>query len=211
MDGSSKIDHDPTFDVVEIVKIKYKNIEFNVSAGDIMKEFRSSDAIVIPSSPELDLQSGVIENLVDDEYGDGPFKALAAKKKQMSIPDHVPMCTAVDAIYQGKDFVFVNIQPPYDEDDQTFEGVRESAFNCFKEANFNEAQSIVVPALGNGMWHVPINESVSAIAEAAKSFIDEMTKEGNEPALRKISIVLYKPKTEDGPLIKDSVIKLFSQ
>lgn len=210
MDGSPQIDHDPAFDAVEIVKINYKNIEFSVSAGDIMREFKSSDAIVIPSSPELDLQSGVIENLVDDEYGDGPFKALDAKKKQMNIPSHVPMCTAVDAIYQGKDFIFVNIQPPGDEYDQTSEGVRKSALNCFKEANFNEAQSLVIPALGNGMWHVPLNESVKAIAEAAKSFIDEMTKEGNEPALRKINIVLFKPKIEDSALIKDSVTKLLA-
>lgn len=210
MDGNSKLDHDPTASGVEIVKINFKNIEFAVTAGDIMQEFRGSDAIVIPSSPELDLQNGVIENLVDDEYGDGPFKALDAKKKQMSIPNLVPMCTAATATYQGKEFIFVNIQPPYDVDDQTPEGVRDSAYNCFKEANFNEAQSIVIPALGNGMWHVPLDESVKAIAEAAKKFIDEMTEHGNEPALRKINVVLFRPRITDSSLIKDPVTKILT-
>lgn len=210
MDGNSKLDHDPTASGVEIVKINFKNIEFAVTAGDIMQEFRGSDAIVIPSSPELDLQSGVVENLVNREYGDGPFKALDAKKKQMNIPKYVPMCTAVDAIYNAKDFIFVNIQPPYDVDDQSFDGVKESAFNCFTEANFNEAQSIVIPALGNGMWGVPLDESVKAIAEAAKDFIDKMTEKGNEPALRKINVVLFRPKITDSSLIKDPVTKILT-
>lgn len=207
MDIKPSIDNEPGAPA-EIVKINYKNIEFSVVEGDIMREFRKSDAIVIPSSPELDLQSGVIENLVNREYGDGPFKALEAKKKQMSIPSLVPMCTAVDAIYNAKDFIFVNIQPPYDVDDQTSEGVRESALNCFKEANFNEAQSIVIPALGNGMWNVPLTESVGAIAEAAKTFVDTMTKDGNEPALRQINVVLFRPRIQDSSQIKDSVTKL---
>lgn len=210
MDGSSKIDSDPVVSAVEIVKINYKNIEFTVADGDIMQEFRNADAIVIPSSPELDLQRGIVENLVNDEYGDGPFDALDLKKKQMNIPNRVPMGTAVDAIYKGKDFIFVNIQPPGDKYTQTADGVKASALNCFAEANFNEAQSIVIPALGNGMWDVPLGESVQAIAEAAKTFIDTMTKDGNEPTLRRINVVLYKPKIADSQSIKASVAKLLT-
>lgn len=66
----------------EIVKVTYKGVEFVVTAGDIIDRLQYVDAMVIPSSPELDRQSGAIENAVYNKYGEGPFEAVNQKNNK---------------------------------------------------------------------------------------------------------------------------------
>ncbi len=100
--------------------------------------------------------------------------------------------------HEGKAFIFVNIQPAGEDDyDQTPEGVETSAMSCLAEASDLNCTSIVMPALGNGMWHVPLPTSAGSIAHAAKLYIDAMEEQGRPQNLKRIEIVLYRPSSED--------------
>lgn len=186
---------DLTNNPAEIVEVTYKGLSLVVVDGDITSRLSHVDAMVIPSSPELDRQMGAVENAVYSRFGNGPFEAVDRKKAEIGFTGPIAMGQAVGVESGGNKFVFVNIQPEGRSGEQTPEAVKDSAINCFVEASKLNCNSIAIPALGNGMWGVPLGSSARAIADAVRSYVDMM--EGERQNLKRVELVLFRPSPED--------------
>jgi O-acetyl-ADP-ribose deacetylase (regulator of RNase III) len=173
----------------EIVRTSYKGVELVVVAGDIIERLEFVDAMVIPSSPDLDRQMGAVENAVYRKFGEGPFDAVKDKKLKAGYDNNVQMGEAVGIEHRKKAFIFVNIQPEGDGYSQTAKGVETSAINCFTEANNLNCKSIIMPALGNGMWEVPLPISAGAIGNAVRTYVDNMNDKGLPQNLKRVEII----------------------
>lgn len=151
-------------------------------SGDITEI--EADAIVCPSLPELDVLYTGVAGAIMRKGGDRIFAearriGAAAKREhpedKFPIPPFSALMTNAGSLPNTRHVIHsvaVNIT---DEEGLSCdpETIFKSAWNVLEVANGNKLKSVAFPALGSGLYQVPVDQSFGAIAQAAGRFLGE--------------------------------------
>lgn len=172
-----------------------KNLDRRIEllTGDITDI--EADAIVCPSLPDLDVLYSGVAGAIMRKGGDEIFAEARAigKKAMMENPKArfpVPLCSA-HITNGGKlpkaKHVIHSVAVDYIEDKLGCDPavIFKSAWNVLEVADKNHLKSLAFPALGAGLYAVPLDQSFGAIAQAA----DKYLKEHSNTSLKSIKLV----------------------
>jgi len=182
-----------------------RRIEF--VTGDITDI--EADAIVCPSLFDLDVIYTGVAGAIMRKGGDKIFaeaRAIGEKAKRENPENEfpVPLCSAhltnAGNLPKAK-YVIHSVAVDFIEDDLCCDAavVFRSAWNVLEIADANGLSSVAFPALGAGLYQVPLEQSFGAIAQAADRFF----KEHPNTSLKAIKLVSFDPKFPKPSLIEE--------
>jgi len=176
--------------------------------GDITDT--ETDVIVCPSLPDLDVMYMGVAGAIMRKGGDKIFaEARAIGKraqeqnpdKKFPIPLHSAHLTSAGNLPKAK-HVIHSVAVNYSEEDGLScdsEAIFRSAWNVLVVADKNSLASVAFPALGAGLYQVPLDQSFGAIAQASDLFF----KNHPQTSLKEVSLVSFNPSIPKPKLIDE--------
>ncbi len=172
-----------------------------------------ADAIVCPSLPDLDVLKTGVAGAIFRRGGERIFMAARkiAREARKLNPDSeypVPLCSAhltTGGILPNARYVIHSVSVSVDEklgltcDPET---IFRSAWNVLDLANGHALRSVAFPALGAGLYGVPVHESLGAIASAATKYLNE----NPNSILNAVKLVARDPLLKTPSLMKEIVM-----
>lgn len=131
----------------------------------------------------------------------------AAKREHPENKFPVPLFAAVmtnAGTLQNTEHVIHSIAVNFTEDEGLScdpEAIFKSAWNVLEVANGNGLKSVAFPALGSGLYEVPISQSFGAIAQAADRFL----REHPETTIQAVTLVSRDPNLPKPSLTEELV------
>lgn len=177
--------------------------------GDITNT--EADAIVCPSLPDLDVIYTGVAGAVMRKGGDRIFeeaRTIGEKAKKQNPKNKFPVPLYSAHLTNGGNLpktkhvihsVAVNFTDEGPSCDP--EAIFKSAWNVLDAANTSKLSSVAFPALGAGLYGVPLEESFGAIAQAA----DRYLKEHPETTLKRVTLVSFDTKLPKPTLVEELV------
>lgn len=181
-----------------------KRIEF--MSGDITDV--EADAVICPTLPDLDVLYTGVAGAIMRKGGDRIFAELRERKRDKTLKVPVPLYSAhiTNAGNLPKTrYVIHSVAVNYSEEERLTcnpEVIFKSAWNVLEVANSFNLESVAFPALGAGLYQVPLAESIGAIAQAANRFLKEHPK----TSLKQIKIVSFDPRIPRPTLVEELVL-----
>lgn len=186
--------------VASIIERGYKGVQFAVVRGDITQLTSETNAIVVPSDDAFDFTGSAVGGALTTKYDYHDLcEAIAKEKRKRDITGPVEEGTTLCIEFDSNKIIFVNATPPGKPGAllfQSTDGVRKIVGNCLNEAASQNCQSISFPAIGTGVWDLPLEQSIEATVSASQAFIDAHNGDG-ATSLNRIELVLYEPTPKD--------------
>ncbi len=172
-----------------------------------------ADAIVCPSLPDLDVLKTGVAGAIFRRGGERIFAeareiARTARKLNSESEYPVPLCSA--HLTSGGNLpnakhvihsVAVSFSQKYGLGCNT-ETIFRSAWNVVDLATRHQLKTVAFPALGSGLYEVPVDESFRAIASATTRYLQE----NPETTLETIKLVALDPLVKTPSLITELVM-----
>lgn len=171
-----------------------------------------ADAIVCPSLPDLDVLYTGVAGAIMRKGGDRIFeeaRAIGARAKKQNPRSEFPVPVHSAHLTNGEDLpkakhVIHSVAVNFSKEgglscDQ--EAVFKSAWNVLKVADENGLTSVAFPALGAGLYQVPLDQSLGAIAQAADRFL----KGHPETKLQSVKLVSFDPRLPKPALAEELI------
>lgn len=142
-----------------------------------------ADAIVCPALPDLDVMYVGVAGAIRMKSGERVFEEARAigreaKRKNPSEEYPVPLFSAHltgAGELQNAHHVIHSVAVNFVDGQLTCdaETISKSAWNVLEVADSNNVKSVAFPALGSGLYAVPLDESIGAIAQASDKYLQE--------------------------------------
>lgn len=177
--------------------------------GDLTEA--DADAIVCPSLPELDVLYTGVAGAIMRKGGDAIFaeaRAIGERAKRQNpdsefpVPPHSAHITNGGSLPRAK-HVIHSVAVNFTEEGLSCdpETVFKSAWNVLEVADANKLKSVAFPALGAGLYQVPLEKSLGAIAQAT----DRYLREHSETTIEKVTLVSFDPNLPKPSLVEELV------
>lgn len=177
--------------------------------GDLTEA--DADAIVCPSLPELDVLYTGVAGAIMRRGGDAIFaeaRAIGEQAKRRNpqgefpVPLYSAHLTTGGNLPKAK-YVIHSVAVNYTRDGLSCdpEAIFKSAWNVLDAADQHRLRSVAFPALGAGLYQVPLEQSFGAIAQASDKFLKEHT----ETTIEKVTLVSFDPNLPKPSLVEELV------
>lgn len=179
-------------------------------SGDLTEV--EADAIVCPSLPDLDVLYTGVAGAIMRKGGDRIFeeaRAIGTRAKKQNPQSEFPVSVHSAHLTNGGDLpkakhVIHSVAVSFSKEDGLScdqEAVFKSAWNVLEVAEANGLTSVAFPALGAGLYQMPLDQSLGAIAQAADRFL----KEHPETKLQDIKLVSFDPRLPKPTLVEELI------